>query len=74
MRIIVIDELKRNHQFGRQFLVLYEKWLKSQGYKNLHIESSPAALKLYKLNGYIDMPFDDPDGYESDPQDTAVGK
>ncbi len=61
-------------QFGRQFLALCEKWLKSQGYKSLHIESSPATLKFYRLNGYIDIPFDDPDGYESDPQDTAVGK
>lgn len=74
MRIIVIDEVKRSYQFGRQFLSLCEKWLKSQGYKSLHIESSPSALKFYRMNGYIDMPFDDPDGYESDPQDTAVGK
>lgn len=74
VRVIVIDELKRNHQFERQLLTLCEKLLKSQGYKSLHIESSPADLKFYRLNGYIDMPFDDPDGYESDPLNTAVGK
>ncbi|MBI2786842.1 MAG: GNAT family N-acetyltransferase [Legionella longbeachae] len=74
MRIIVIDEEKRNHQYGSQFLQLCEKWLKSQGYKSLHIESSPAALKFYQNHGYITMLFDDPDGYESHPQDTAIGK
>ena len=33
MRIIAIDEEKRNHQYGSQFLQLCEKWIKSQGYK-----------------------------------------
>ncbi|HAT1867318.1 TPA: GNAT family N-acetyltransferase [Legionella pneumophila] len=74
LRIIVIDEFKRNHQYGSQFLALCEKWLKNQGYQSLHVESSPDALKFYRNNGYIDMPFDDPDGYESDSRDTAVGK
>ena len=74
MRIIVIDELKRNHKYGGQFLTLCEKWLKSQGYKSLHIESSPNALKFYRSNDYIDMPFDDPDGYEGSPEDRAIGK
>ncbi|STX28499.1 glutamate rich protein GrpB [Legionella beliardensis] len=74
MRIIVIDELKRNHNYGSQFLALCEKWLKGQGYKSLHIESSPEALKFYRDNHYISMPFNDPDGYESSPEDTAVGK
>jgi len=35
LRIIVIDERKRNHQYKRQFLALCEKWLKSQGNKRL---------------------------------------
>lgn len=74
LRIIVIDEKKRNHQYGGQFLALCEKWLKSQGYQSLHVESSPDALKFYRNNGYLDMPFDDPDGYEGDARDTAVGK
>lgn len=74
LRIIVIDEPKRNHQYGSQFLTLCEKWLKSQGSQSLHVESSPDALKFYRNNGYVDMPFDDPDGYESDARDTAVGK
>ncbi|AMP89736.1 GNAT family N-acetyltransferase [Legionella pneumophila] len=74
LRIIVIDELKRNHQYGNRFLTLCEKWLKSQGYQSLHVESSPDALRFYRNNGYIDMSFDDPDGYEGDAEDTAVGK
>ena len=74
MRIIVIDELKRNHKYGGQLLTLCEKWLKSQGYKSLHIESSPSALKFYRSKGYIDMPFDDPDGYEGSSEDRAIGK
>lgn len=74
LRIIVIDEEKRNHQYGSQFLSLCENWLKNQGYHSLHVESSPAALKFYRNNGYIDMPFEDPDGYEGDVRDTPVGK
>ncbi|KTC72542.1 glutamate rich protein GrpB [Legionella birminghamensis] len=74
MRIIVIKEEKRNHQYGSQFLGLCEKWLKSQGYKSLHIESPPNALKFYRNHGYIQMPFNDPDGYESSPANTALGK
>ncbi|KTD73430.1 bifunctional GrpB family protein/GNAT family N-acetyltransferase [Legionella tucsonensis] len=74
LRIIVIDEKKRNHQYGSQFLTLCEKWLKNQGYRSLHVESSPDALKFYRNNSYIDMPFDDPDGYEGDARDIAVGK
>lgn len=74
MRIIVIDETKRNQNLGTHFLHLSEKWLKNQSYKSLHIESSPAAIRFYRKNGYIDMPFNDPDGYEGSPEDIPVGK
>lgn len=74
LRIIVIVESKRNHQYGGHFLALCEKWLSLQGYQSLHLESSPEALRFYRNNGYIDMPFDDPDGYESHELDTPVGK
>ena len=33
-----------------------------------------AAYKFYCNNGYVKMPFNDPDGYEADPQDIEVGK
>lgn len=74
IRIIVIDEIKRNNKFGRQFLTLCEQWLRGRGYKYMHAEASPTALAFYKKNSYIEMPFNDPDGYESSPEDTAVGK
>ena len=74
MRIIVIDEGKRNNNFGGKFLQLCEKWLKSEGYKSVHVESRPASVEFYRKNGYIDIPFDDPDGYEGGPEDIALGK
>jgi GrpB-like predicted nucleotidyltransferase (UPF0157 family)/GNAT superfamily N-acetyltransferase len=74
MRIIVIDEPYRHQGFGSQFLQLCEKWLKRQRYKSLHVESSPEAYPFYKKLSYQEMPFDDPDDYESDPQDIPVGK
>jgi len=74
IRIIVIDETKRNQGFGRYFLGLIEKWLKARGYKSIHIESSSEALQFYKYQGYSEMPFNDPDNYESDARDISVGK
>lgn len=37
-----------------------------------HYGTLKADIVLY--NGYVDMPFEDPEGYESDSQDIAVGK
>jgi GNAT superfamily N-acetyltransferase len=74
LRIIVIDETKRNLGFGGKFLTLIEKWLKSQNYKSIHIESSPAAFQFYKKHEYINMPFNDPEEHESHPQDIPLGK
>lgn len=74
MRIIVIDDKYRNEGLGNKFLKLCENWLKSQNYISLHVESSPEALAFYKKHKYVDMPFDDPDNYPSDPTDTMLGK
>lgn len=74
MRIIVIDEAYRNQGFGSQFLDFCERWLQTQGYKSLHVESNLQALAFYQKNHYIPMPFCDPDDYESDPQDIPLGK
>lgn len=41
IRIIVIDEPKRNRSFGSQFLALCEKWLKCRNYQSIHIAASP---------------------------------
>lgn len=74
MRIIVIDEDRRKHGFGSQFLNFIEQWLKTQNFVSIHTESTPDALGFYQTHGYINMPFDDPEGYESHPQDIPVGK
>ncbi len=74
IRIIIIDENERNKHYGSYFLQITEQWLNRLKYKSLHVEAHPKALEFYRKNGYEDMPFNDPDGYESDPQDKAVGK
>ena len=74
LRIIVIDEKDQRKGYGKEFMTLIEKWLQIKGYKSIHTESSPAALKFYQAIGYIEMPFNDPDGYESDPSDIPMGK
>lgn len=74
LRIIVIDEKQRNNGYGGEFLNLIEKWLKHQHVKTLHIESSPEAYKFYCKHDYINMPFDDPDHYESCSDDIEIGK
>lgn len=74
LRIIAIDENYRNNGYGGEFLKSCEKWLKLQGYKSLHIESSPKAYSFYKKYDYIEMPFDDPEIHESGPNDIPVGK
>ena len=74
LRIIVIDENYRNRGFGSQFLKLCERWLCHQGFKMLLIQSSPEAYKFYRQHEYVKMPFNDPDGYETDPRDIEIGK
>jgi GrpB-like predicted nucleotidyltransferase (UPF0157 family) len=74
IRIIATDENKRNQNSGSQFLALIEKWLKSLGIKSIHAESRQSSLRFYLKNGYTEMPFDDPESHESDPNDVPVGK
>ena len=74
LRIIVVDPLKRNLGHGKQFLSLIEDWLHSRNIKTLHTESNPEAVKFYESCGYIQMPFNDPDGYPSDARDLPIGK
>lgn len=74
VRIIVVDERERNQGFGGQFLNWIEAWLRTKGYQCMHTESSPNALKFYRNQGYTEMPFNDPDGYEGDERDTPMGK
>lgn len=74
IRIIAVDENKRNQNFGSEFLTLTEKWLHSLGIKSIHAESRQSSLSFYLKNGYTNVPFDDPENHESDPNDVPVGK
>ncbi len=74
LRIIVIDEDKRNRAAGSKFLAFIEKWIQRLDVKSLHTESRITSLKFYLKNGYKEMPFGDPDNHESDPNDIPVGK
>ncbi|MBI2707492.1 MAG: GNAT family N-acetyltransferase [Proteobacteria bacterium] len=74
LRIIVIDEHLRDQGHGGYFLKLCERWLTQKGFKTLQTQASPAAYPFYCKHGYTEMPFNDPDGYEGDPQDIDVGK
>lgn len=74
LRIIVIEECSRNRGFGGQFLRLCERWLRHKSVKTLHIQSSPSAYPFYLHHEYVKMPFNDPDGYKTDPQDIEIGK
>lgn len=74
IRIIVIEDISRGHGFGAEFLHLIEKWLKEQGYNSIHTESTPEARSFYQKQGYVAMPFNDPEGRASDPRDISMGK
>lgn len=74
LRIIVINESLRGQGLGGQFLTLCECWLKQKGYTVLQTQASPTAYFFYRKQGYIKMPFNDPDGHGSDPQDIDMGK
>ena len=74
LRIIVIDEQIRGQGLGGQFLSLCERWLKQKDFKVLQTQASPEAYPFYLKYGYTERPFNDPDGHESDPQDTDMGK
>ena len=82
MRIIVIDEPFRRKKFGGQLLALCEKWLKMQGIKSIHVQTSPEAYKFYCQHCYRKMPLNDLDGHENEiaaiselcSQDIDVGK
>lgn len=74
LRIIVIDEPYRTQGKGGEFLERCERWLKQQSFQVLQTESSPAACNFYRKHGYSEMPFNDPEGNETHPNDTAMGK
>lgn len=74
IRMCIIDEPFRNQDFEGKFLTLFEQWLKLQGYESLYTASSPDTHLFYEKHGYKETSFNDPDGYGSDPRDTAMWK
>ncbi len=74
IRIIVIDENKRNQNLGSQFLNLCEKWLKHLNIKNIHAESRKTSLGFYLRNNCTEIPFNDPESHKPHPNDILVGK
>jgi hypothetical protein len=68
------DESYRQQGLGSQFLQLCELWLKKQGIQSLQDEARPDAVKFYRKNGYVEMPFEDPTGEPPSPQDVAMEK
>lgn len=74
LRIIVIDETVRRKGMGKHLMNFCEHALKELGIKLLQTEASPNAYLFYKKLGYIEMPFNNPDGEETHPNDRAMGK
>lgn len=74
LRMIVIDERYRNLGYGSQFLELCERWLRHQGIRTLLVQSSEKAYDFYCHHGYMQMPFNDLDGYATDAKDIELGK
>lgn len=74
LRIIIIDKPFRNLGFGTQFLKLCERWLSHQGIKKLFVHSSLETYNYYCAQGYMKMPFNDPESPIIDSQDIKMGK
>jgi ribosomal protein S18 acetylase RimI-like enzyme len=74
LRIIVIDEQARGRGMGKYLMDSCEQALKQQGIILLQTEASPSAYLFYKKLGYMEMPFNNPDGEATHPDDRAMGK
>lgn len=74
LRIIVIDGRVRGLGMGKYLMEHCEQMLKKQGVKLIQTEASPNAYLFYKKLGYSEMPFNNPDGEATHPDDRAMGK
>lgn len=74
LRIIVIDEQRRGNGMGKYLMGCCEEELKKKDITLLQTEASPNAYLFYKKLGYIEMPFNNPDGEPTHPDDRAMGK
>lgn len=74
LRVIIIDEPHRYLGLGRQFLHMCERWLTQQGITLLQLHATKEASRFYEKEGYQEMPFEDPDGGETEEGCVALGK
>lgn len=74
LRIIVIDEQSRGQGMGKYLMDHCEQELKQRGVTLFQTEASPSTYLFYKKLGYIEMPFNNPDGEPTHPDDRAMGK
>ena len=74
LRIIVIDEQRRGQGMGKCLMDHCEKELKQLGVTLFQTEASPNAYLFYKKLEYTEMPFNNPDGEATHPDDRAMEK
>lgn len=74
LKPIIIDEKLRAQGMGKYLMDACEQALKQRGIKLLQTEASPSAYSFYKKLGYIEMPFNNPDGEPTHIDDRAMGK
>lgn len=74
IRILVIEEQIRGQGMGKFLMDFCEKTLKEQNISLLQTEASSSAYSFYKKLGYLEMPFNNPDGEATHPNDCAMGK
>lgn len=74
LRIIVIDESVRGRGMGTYLMSFCEQALKQQGIIVLQTEASSNAYPFYTKLGYTEMPFNNPDGESTHPDDRPMGK
>lgn len=74
LRIIVIHETMRGTGMGKYLMEYCERILKEKGIALLQTEAAPDAYLFYEKLGYKEMPFNNPDGEPTHPNDRAMGK
>lgn len=74
LRIVVVDEQRRKQGLGKYLMDHCEQELKQRGIALLQTEASPNAYLFYKKLGYIEMPFNNPEGEPTHQNDRAMGK
>lgn len=74
LRSLATDENYKRRGFGKVMMDLLEKWLKQQGKTIIKIRVTLRAEQFYRKLGYIEMPFNDPEGHQGSACDIVLGK